>query len=941
MRNSKKLLIGVLSVAALIGTGYAAWTIGGVFTGATQDLNPIVEETIGTRDIALEVSKNPDDNIKFDSTADLEVTYNVKAVKAETNLIEDFDPYDLSHYEKVAADYQPDLTVSARALDSTTGDPLDPSDEFFKIVNLPKEVTYEYDQWLAADYKDNGFPVELVFTWGDFTDGLNPQEYLDSQLASKTQEEQKEFIQGVIDNLKGVKFEFTFKVKGAVIDSPEPVEDTTGEVTAPSVADSTFLIDGEAISGNLKAGKHQITITTADGKVVEDNKLIVVENGVDKEVTLTDSLTRAAHTYTATYDFLKDATYSFRYNVIDEVVVEEPVVFEQGKLGFWQVNLGKAYYFTGEKSGNFGASTEVFAEAADLTVYKHDNGQYTIQIDKNGKYLSAIVSGDYTNFNIQDDEYFWDYDETYDTYTTDAGNGKVFMGTYNDYKTFSLSDYGFIKNESNSIAHIDQVEISAPEAEGVTISANPTTIKVGGTSELSYDLSPIGSQIDGEIVYEVSGANDGIVSLKGNIVTGLKEGSVQIVGKIGALTSEPITIEVNNEVEEPVVFEQGKLGFWQVNTGKAYYFTGEKSGNFGASTEVFEDAADLTVYKHNNGQYTIEIDSGKYLGAIVSSKYTNFNIQDDEYFWDYDETYDTYTTDAGNGKVFMGTYSDYDTFSLSDYGFIDDESNSIAHIDEVEITAPEAQDVSISANPTTIKVGGTSELSYDLSPIGSQIDGQIVYEISGTNDGIVSLEGSTVTGLKEGSVQIVGKIGTLESNPITINVITEDTPVGDSVVYAYEPAFDSTNGNISNNAYGSKLNEANDVFNTLNDIDGEESPNLISAVSNFDNVFRSSTPNSGIKFSTGTKKGTLTFSTSLSVSKIDVTYIGWANDTPSLTIKAGNDEPIQQGSTEASDGLTKETYTYTFTTPSTEFEFAAGKASKCRFVITKLVFWLA
>ena len=327
MRNSKKLLIGVLSVAALIGTGYAAWTIGGVFTDATQELNPIVEETIGTRDIALEVSKDPNDNIKFDSAADLNVTYNVKAVKAETNLTEDFDPYDLSHYNKVAEDYQPDLTVSARALDSTTGDPLDPSDEFFKIVNLPKEVTYEYDQWLAADYKDNGFPVELVFTWGDFTGGLNPQEYLDSQLASKTQEEQREFIQGVIDNLKGVKFEFTFKVKGAVIDNPEPVEDTTGEVTAPSVADSTFLIDGEAISGTLKAGKHQITITTADGKVVEDNKLIVVENGAEEEVTLTDSLTRAAHTYTATYNFLKDATYSFKYNVVDEVVAEEPVVY--------------------------------------------------------------------------------------------------------------------------------------------------------------------------------------------------------------------------------------------------------------------------------------------------------------------------------------------------------------------------------------------------------------------------------------------------------------------------------------------------------------------------------------------------------------------------------------------------------------------------------------
>ena len=327
MRNSKKLLIGVLSVAALIGTGYAARTIGGVFTDATQELNPIVEETIGTRDIALEVSKDKDDNIKFDSKDDLSVTYNVKAVKADTNLIEGFDPYDLSYYDKVAEDYQPDLTVSARALDSTTGKPLDPSDEFFKIVNLPKEVTYEYNQWLATDYKDNGFPVELVFDRGDKTSGLNPQEYVDSQLASKTQEEQRAFLENIIDNLKGVKFEFTFKVEGTVIDNPEPVEDTTGEVTAPSVANSTFLIDDQAISGKLKAGEHQITITTADGKVVKDNKLIVVENGADKEVTLTDSLTRAAHTYTATYNFLKDATYSFKYSVVDEAVVEEPVVY--------------------------------------------------------------------------------------------------------------------------------------------------------------------------------------------------------------------------------------------------------------------------------------------------------------------------------------------------------------------------------------------------------------------------------------------------------------------------------------------------------------------------------------------------------------------------------------------------------------------------------------
>ena len=714
MRNSKKLLIGVLSVAALIGTGYAAWTIGGVFTDATQDLNPIVEETIGTRDIALDVSKDENDNIKFDSKADLSVIYNVKAVKAETNLIEGFDPYDLSYYEKVAEDYQPDLTVSARALDSTTGDPLDPSDEFFKIVNLPKEVTYEYDQWLAKDYKDNGFPVELVFTWGDFTDGLNPQEYLDSQLASKTQEEQKEFIQGVIDNLKGVKFEFTFKVEGAVIDDPEPVEDITGEVTAPSVADSTFSIDGEPISGNLKAGERQITITTADGKVVKDNKLIVVENGVDKEVGLNDSLTRAAHTYTATYNFLKGATYSFRYDVIDEVVVEEPVIFEQGKLGLWQVNTGKALYFTGELNGNFGACTEVFTEAADLIVYEHDNGKYTI-----------------------------------------------------------------------------------------------------------------------------------------------------------------------------------------------------------------------------------EIDGEKYLGAVVGGGYTNFNIQDEEYFWDYDETHDTYTTGEDNEKVFMGTFNDHERFQLSSYRFIEDESNSIAHIDEFEIPAPEAESVSISAKPTTIKVDETSELSFDLSPIGSQIEGDIVYEVSEGNDGIVSLEGSTVTGLKEGSVEIVGKIGTLISTPIKITVITDDTPVGDSVVYEYVPTKYS-DGTISNSIYSAGTLDSNSALKTLGETKSDEDPTLINSVLNVENVYFDKAADSGVKFSAKGTKGVLAFTTESSVSKIDVTYISWKGDSAALTVNAGGLDYFEKTDEDKfNDGLTPETHTYEFSSPATEFEFSAANQSKCRFVITKLVFWLA
>lgn len=712
MRNSKKLLIGGLSVAALIGTGYAAWTIGGVFTDATQELNPIVEETIGTRDIALEVSKEPDDNIKFDSAADLMVTYNVKAVKADTNLIEDFDPYDLSYYEKVAEDYQPDLTVSARALDSSTDKPLDPSDEFFKIVNLPEEVTYEYNEWLAANYKDNGFPVELEFTWGDLTGGLNPQVYLDTQLASKTQEEQRTFLQDIIDNLKGVKFEFTFKVEGTVTDNPEPVEDTTGKVTAPSVTDSTFLIDGEAISGNLKAGEHQITITTTDGKVVKDNKLIVVENEVDREVTLTESLTRAAHTYTATYNFLKDATYSFKYNVVDEVVVEEPVGVGKGKLGFWNEVKGAAYYFTGNMDGYYGGTTTDFASAADLTVFKNEDNKYIIQIDDTNTYIGAKVNNGHNNFVISDTEYPWDYDETYDTYTTILEGTKCFMGTY--------------------------------------------------------------------------GSNE-------------------------------------------------KIGL-----------------------------------------------------------------------------------------------SEYDKYISSSY---------IARISENEIldpSVPEEESVTISANPSTIKVGDSSKLSYKLSPEDAVIDGTISYEIFSENDGVVLLEGDTVTGLKEGTVQIIGKIGTLTSDPITINVITEDTPVGDSVVYEYVPTFDPAAGNFSGSTVygGSNKLDLDSALATLNATISEEDPTLISEVTTADNLYYDKAPNSGIKFSSSKKDGVLAFTTASPVIKIDVTYIGRNGKSPSLTVNGLPENELEE---KYSDGKTQETHTYEFAEATTKFEFTANE----RILITKLVFWLA
>ena len=61
MKNTKKLLVGVLSVSALIGTGVAAWSIGGGVAKSTQELSTVTEEIIGNRDITLNVTKDPTD----------------------------------------------------------------------------------------------------------------------------------------------------------------------------------------------------------------------------------------------------------------------------------------------------------------------------------------------------------------------------------------------------------------------------------------------------------------------------------------------------------------------------------------------------------------------------------------------------------------------------------------------------------------------------------------------------------------------------------------------------------------------------------------------------------------------------------------------------------------------------------------------------------------
>ena len=378
MKKTGKALIGVLSVAALVGTGVATWTInGGIVSETTGPITPTIAE-IGTRDIAIEVTAK-DSTLVFDAVDDLKVIYNVKA-KAGTGAAAGFEPYGYD-FKNIVPEYQPNLSITTQVL--RNGSPIDENDPFFDFVEVPNdesETNISYLDWLNEDLKDKGYDATLTFAWGAETGGLNPQKYVDSNSSIyNTPELQRGFFERVNAALDKITFTFTFKV-GGLKDTPVETPDT-GEITIPTVTGSTLTIDGMT-GTTVEAGTHRITITTEEGKEVTDKKLTVIENGTTKnDFTLTEeTLTGASgHTYYVDYEFKADTTYSFEYTLKDEEVL--PTLYT---VTYTQPENGKITLMNGEKEVTTGTKVDENT-TLDLTVTANEGYHITSVLVNGGE----------------------------------------------------------------------------------------------------------------------------------------------------------------------------------------------------------------------------------------------------------------------------------------------------------------------------------------------------------------------------------------------------------------------------------------------------------------------------------------------------------------------------------------------------------------------------
>ena len=204
MKHTGKILFGVLSTSALVGTGFAAWIVNNGFT----DTKTVVVDSSVDTDVENKYSSvvdltvvETDNSLNFASKEngeDLTLTYNLKANEAAYT----------TDFSLVTNEYIPDVTVSL-AVTSKTSSKADIKTEVEKYLVLPETQTIAYDTWLQEKYKTDGYPLNINFNWNT-DDGTNPQDWVIN--SGKSPEEQRDYFTNLANTLKDATFTFTFKI---------------------------------------------------------------------------------------------------------------------------------------------------------------------------------------------------------------------------------------------------------------------------------------------------------------------------------------------------------------------------------------------------------------------------------------------------------------------------------------------------------------------------------------------------------------------------------------------------------------------------------------------------------------------------------------------------------------------------------------------------------
>lgn len=261
-------------------------------------------------------------------------------------------------------------------------------------------------------------------------------------------------------------------------------------------------------------------------------------------------------------------------------IVESPVVGTKYKLGMKFSGRGDASdrFLTGEKDGNFGATSISYADGVEAElVAAATEGKYNVKLTySNGsvKYMNGVASSKYTNVSF-DDEAKTEYEYNADAKTLffectghDPADkdGTYFFGTYGATNvTVNASFISYITGDKAKDIDVSQFpihfctkgEAPAPkELTGISISPESKTVNVyEGAGSATFTVSPEPAEAElGEVVWSFVDTGhsltleNGVVSVPQDAVEEGGQLTVRIMATCG---------EFNNVASVVVIREQG------------------------------------------------------------------------------------------------------------------------------------------------------------------------------------------------------------------------------------------------------------------------------------------------------------------------------------------------------------------------------------------------
>ena len=673
MKHTGKILFGVLSTSALVGTGFAAWIVNNGFT----DTKTVVVDSSVDTDVENKYSSvvdltvvETDNSLKFASKEngeDLTLTYNLKANEAAYT----------TDFSLVTNEYIPDVTVSLEVT-SKTGSKADIKTEVEKYLVLPEAQTISYDTWLVEEYKEAGYPLNINFKWNTDPLGTNPQDWIETS-EYNTPELQRDYFTNLASTLSDAKFTFTFTIGRTVemttftvaenLDNGKlTFKDNSGNTLNPGTsyragtevevvpnADPYYkvnkvLVNGEELTANLE-GKYVFTLdeasTVSATFVNKVNTVTLNYEETQGEVKLTNALGEdIGTTLNANETFKVVATPNENY-------VLKGVVVTQGEETLTDVE-GVYTVLDNEDGVNVTVTFEI--KTATVT-YEEVTGISNVKL--NNVAINKVTTLDYgTVVTIT-----FDVNEGYEL-TNVLLDGETLVATEEVYK-FTVS-----KDTYTLSFEVGVVEVTYEDVATILAKADGEVVNFRGKVVADTTRGPLVLDEKGQYVY-----------VFGSDLTGTYS-----VGDLVKVSGELYTHNKLREVINPTieVFTDDSLVINDLEAVTLNY------------DDINADMSGFVKYKFDcrasKGEYTnLYIDGGEDKNVSLNNLSSVFTFEDGKYY-----SVEGYFAKAGSDYVSItaSNVTELETVAVTDFTL--NEVSSIKVGDRVAITLQ-------SANPTYYK----------------------------------------------------------------------------------------------------------------------------------------------------------------------------------------------------------------------------------------------